>query len=424
MKFTEPGEKIKQIRKKLNIRQEELEGLGVSRNFLSMVENGKRKLPNNLLKPLVELFNKKALDLGIELNIDETFIMKTASEDANNYCSNKLKESLSLEDLNELIKISENYNLHYILSKTHELKANILYDSKNYEEAFMNYYEALEGYTKLNLEKEQAFIYNKLGKCNIEMLHYMEALTFFNKCYEYSKIHFDKELMKNSLFNIALANKKLEKYNVALTCLNEYLSLVQDQEVFEDYADGIILKAACHIELKEYQRAIELSINLIDKFEDQTSPLLGCLYNNLGMIYLNVNDLKNSLYYFNKSALIRELNNDNKLCRTILNKSKVYLKAGMLENALTLVKEAINLTEMYNDLEFQIRGYRLLEEIYTEMNKIEELQFVYDKMLNILANSDYKSDLLKVYIKIALLNIENGNIEKALNYLNTAKVIG
>ena len=115
MDFLSPGKRIKALRKQLNIKQVELEAIGVSRNYISMVESDKRNLTGDTLKKFLKFIQNRADELDINVNIDTTYLLLPEKEEAKNYCALKLESNLNHENLDELIKIGEKYNLVDIL---------------------------------------------------------------------------------------------------------------------------------------------------------------------------------------------------------------------------------------------------------------------------------------------------------------------
>jgi len=69
--FLSPGQKLKQLRNQLGIKQIELEAIGVSRNYISMIESDKRHLNANTLEKLITFFENRALELDRDFNIDK-----------------------------------------------------------------------------------------------------------------------------------------------------------------------------------------------------------------------------------------------------------------------------------------------------------------------------------------------------------------
>ena len=93
MEFLTPGQKIRNIRIKLNMNQQDLVSENITRPLISMIETGKRNLTYDTANTIMGKFNKKAKKLGIDLNIDIDYLLRHQYEDANIYCLQKLKNN-------------------------------------------------------------------------------------------------------------------------------------------------------------------------------------------------------------------------------------------------------------------------------------------------------------------------------------------
>lgn len=415
MQFLTTGEKIKNLRKILGIRQEQLTSTGISRNFISMVENNKRNLSLKTAKLIVDEIKLKSVELGIDLKIDEEYILKSPGEDAGDYCSKRLKEDLSFDDIEKLISLCNRYNLIDILPQLYSKKADLFYMGSKFDEAFTYYYDALEIYISLNNLEAKAIIYNKLGKCRLKVLEYIESLSFFKKAYNLSSKEKFMSVEKNSLYNMALVYKKLNKIDDAIEHINRYLELCSQDLYSTDIIDARILEANCYSIKYQFEKSISIYKEILDN-NKLKSPVLASIYNNLGRAYIEMKDLKNSLIYFNKSQKIREVSDKAKLHLTLINKSNVFLQNKMTNEAVSLLKKAFDLSIIYNDIECIMVSFNMLEKIYLDMCDKKSLTSLYQEMLQAinLNNNNIKSFLL-VYVKISnklmLIDIDNNDIE-------------
>ncbi len=403
MEFLDTGEKIKRLRKQLKIKQEELNSAGVSRNFISMIENGKRKIPEHVAFSLMAIFRRKADKLGVKLGFDEQWLMTSAKEEATRFCNDKLESNLSSEDIDTITALVRDYRIKEFMPKAYTLKANKLYNEKLYEEAFTYYNEAIEVIE--NNSEEKAFIYNKLGKCKTMMLNYIEAITYFNKCYEYSLIDSKDTNKKNCLYNMAVCYKKLGKARLALDSVDKLIKLCDIDEDFQEYIGAIILKSNCYIDLKMHQQAIDTLSSNIGKFEDPEDILLGYVYNSLGSLYIDLNELETALFYLDKAYHIRKLRDSYNLPRTMFNKASILQKQGSIEEAIQLINSSIILSEQSQDQEFIIKCYMLLEKLYIKDSK--KLKNIYLKMIDIFKNWNKNEDILKTYIKLLAISYDS-----------------
>ncbi|MBZ9634474.1 helix-turn-helix transcriptional regulator [Clostridium sp. FP1] len=423
MEFLTIGEKIKNLRKILGIRQEELTSIGVSRNFISMVENNKRKLSLKTAELLIEIFKSKSKEIGTNLDIDEKYLLKSPQEEAIEYCNEKINDILLIDEIDKLIDICSRYSLLDILSTLYVKKGNILYSHGKCGEAFTYYYDALIFYNSINSIEVKAFIYNKLGKCRLQMLEYFESLSFFTKAYNLSVIGNYKLVERNSLYNMALVYKKLNKIDDALEHINKYIDICDYDIDFFDIIDARVLEANCYFSKNQYNKSIQIYKETLNKKDQLKYPMLGNIYNNLALAYLEVNDCENSLLYFDKSQELREASDKSNLHRTLIDKSNVFIKNKIVNEATNLLTKGFHMSVAYKDLEYTISSFNMLEKIYIDLCDNKRLIYLYEEMLDILSSRENIQSILLIYIKIsnklALINIENNDMEKCKNRLKT-----
>lgn len=420
MDFLSPGKKIKALRKQLNIKQVELEAIGVSRNYISMVESDKRNLTGKTLENFLNFIQDKADMLGIKVNLDTDYLLMPEKEEARNYCNMKLKSTLNHEGLNEIINIGKQYNLTDILVTVYFLKADLLYDECHYDTAFLYYYNILDIYINNNDDNNKGYIYLKLAICKLMVLSYEEALAYFFKSYFYCNEFNDKINLQKCIFDIALTYKKIDEYDNSLLYIDKFLNIINPQEHIVQYIDAIIIKCNCYASKGDFKTSIDIYNSTIDYFDNIPNVSLGYIYNNLGENYLNLNNLEQSVTYFDKSIQIRTLYDGSTLSHSLIDKSKVFIKQNLYNESIYLIKEGILLAEKYSDIEYIIKGYEILEDIYIKLNDKDMLEGIYLSLIETLKDGN-SLRLLGIYIKLSIFYTENNNVDKSKEFLYEAE---
>lgn len=423
MGFVSPGDKLRELRQRLNINQKQLEIAGVSRNFISMYECNKRNLNKDTANKIIKVLKEVAVSKGINIDNDVEYLFINPECAALNYCKNKIdnfESDLSMYEIDEIISISQTYNFSDMLYKGLIAKGNLLYVNRDYSNSFFNYQDALTIVIRDGDISELSKVYNKLGKCKLSLLNYEEALICFEKAYQYSIMCDDFICKKNSLFNLSLAYKNLNRFDEAIDRISRYIELIDINKSEEEYINAVILKANCYVAKTEYKEAIKLYEDIEEMDLTKSDGVLGYIYNNLGCIYLNLENKNKSLQYFNKAQEIREQSYEPKLSRTLLDKSELYIKSNSYEKAINLIITGIKIAEKYKDNACIIKGYTLLEKIYSEKNDFNNLENTYMKLLNSYELIEDKTQTIKVLNKLSLLNINIGNIENAKSFIEYA----
>ena len=159
MKFITPGKKLKSTRKYLKMSQKDLVDENITRGLISMIEIEKRELSSNVASNLVEKFKKRAKELGIFLEIDTDFFLRSPNEDAKLYCLKKFKETLNNKDIIEILEIANKFNLLNIKAIAYMELGEYYYASQNYNEAFFNYNNSIDIFKNINQNHKIPYIY-------------------------------------------------------------------------------------------------------------------------------------------------------------------------------------------------------------------------------------------------------------------------
>jgi HTH-type transcriptional regulator, quorum sensing regulator NprR len=423
MKFLNTAEKIKEIRKKLKMNQEDLVDESLTRGFVSMIETGKRGISRDTAEIICAKFRERAEEIGEELNIDCDYLIRDSRAEAEFYCTKHLEGLEKISNIEEIISIAKEYKLDKVLAKAYLQLGDVFFNEKDYLKAHINYLNALDYYKSIDVSYKEPYIYNKLGLCKLNRLEVLEALTYFNLANYHAVLHDNDNIKKTSIYNIALCNKKLDKIDAALEYINIYLSIYDKEKDFTIYIYINVLKAICY----EAQNSIDTSIliltDLFREFKDADDPLLGYVYNNLAEFYLKKGDSDKSLDYFDKAQKIRTKRDVNNLSHTLIEKACIYIEKKLYEQAISLVNEGLDLAHTNNDIEYLLKGYLLLADAYLNLKRNKDAENAYEILLGILKKDSkiYKDELIGVYIKMARLYLKQNDynkLDKTLVILN------
>ncbi len=417
MEFLTPGERIKKTRKMLKMRQLDLQGEKIKRNFISMLETGERGLTKDTAKYLAEKFNDKASEMGISLNIDDSYLLMSPKDEALKYCLDILNSDITIDIVNNVIEISHNYDLGDIEANALLKKGNLNYDERKYSQAAFNYIDSLSKYSETENNKFDAYLFNKLGLCKLNELFYAEALEFFNKAYFLSKVNNDLYTQKHSVYNLALCQRKLHKFDKSIEYADKYLALCDKSTDFLNYVYANIVKANCYRDLKKIECAEKIYISLLSDFSSLNDPALAYVYDNLGLLYADIEEYDKAIESLSLSQKIRTEADFTNLDKSLIDKSNILIKQKKYNEALTLLNLGIDLATKFNDTEYELKGYCMLIDIYSETGGTAELETAYIKILKIAEEkSDYKV-ILNICNKLCLIYLNNNMTDKAIELL-------
>lgn len=333
----------------------------------------------------------------------------------------KLRQKLNgihtKNELEQIIELAKEFSLAKIEAEAYKLQGDLNYSKNNFTEAFGYYSSSLSIYKNLGGDKSICYLYNRLGACKSNELVYLDALAYFTRAYYYSEVYNDEVIKRNSTYNIARCYKKLEKYDSAIEYIDEYLSSLNINESFENYAYASVLKANCLEAKGEIDNSISLSLDLIKQCKLMDHPILGFIYNNLGIVYMEKGDYDFSEQFFNEAERVREESDIDDLSFTYIDKARLYLKMGKPELALEFVNKGLQYGEEYRSEESLLHGYQVLIDIYSDQKDYKNLKVTYEKFIEIIKDKNCDEDLQNIYIKAALFHLEIDDTEICKKYL-------
>ncbi|WP_346899935.1 hypothetical protein [Clostridium sp. UBA7503] len=319
------------------------------------------------------------------------------------YCTDKLRLNLTDDELDDLIHIGELNKLTDILPSLYIKKGNLLYDKNLFNEAFVSYAKTLELYNAIpTKDDDMIFIYNKLAKCKIKTLCYEEALAYLCTCHSFTLENKDKNNYYNCTYNIALTYKKLNDFDNSILYIDKLLDTIDINNDRTMYIQGTILKANCYLSKNSTLQAITLYKELLDNFGGELGIYKGYLYNNLALAYSNENNIHTALEYFNKAIDFKTSHHKPSLDITLMYMAKLYMKIGSNKEAISKIKDGLKLSKEYSHGENSLLGYSLLEQIYRELNDIEELRTLYSEMIENFKDVD-PNITMEIYSKLSNL---------------------
>ncbi|WP_368489030.1 helix-turn-helix domain-containing protein [Clostridium sp. BJN0013] len=418
MEFLTPGQKIRNIRIKLNMNQQDLVSENITRPLISMIETGKRNLTYDTANTIMGKFNKKAKKLGIDLNIDIDYLLRHQYEDANIYCLQKLKNNNINNVISEVLQISDKFNLLEVKAIAYKAMGDLYFDNKSFIESFIKYINSIDVYKEIKKNEDIPYLYWKSGLCKTYLLQYKEALTYFNLSRYYSILYDNNKIRTISLYHIAECYIKLYDINSAKIHINNYLYEFNKYNKSKNsnyYINANILRANCDEIEERFDRAIVIYKSLISEIQNFESPLLGIIYNNLGLAYFYKNEFNKSIKYFDMAIELRTKLDKFNLSHTLIEKSNILLHEKLYTEAIKTLELGLKYAEMYNDIQYLVKGNYMLANVYNALNDNNNLEKIYLKIAVLLQNTD-SLDIILIYNKLLNIYLDQNNFSQAKKY--------
>ncbi len=363
--FLTPEEKIVYLRKKYNLTQNDLSSIEIKRQFIGMIEIGKRGLTKNTAEIICKNFNLALKNKNINDQITVDFLLETKEEQALKNLSKIIENEDIRNDLEIDIYFSELRGINqkkiaFLLGEFY-LKLKEIKLSKKYFEIALFLYKPLEN-IDIILQLTRIYYYLDQFKETVDLV----------KNYTFTLLKDSNETNLKILYNYAYSLYKINNFEDSIDIFNKLLKITEDG-------------------------------NLIFKIKNMLAIIY---YSKLGKIRKALN-----IY----TSIFEISNNENKLV-IYGNYLELWLltKKGIeIEQTILDIQNFLKNYETTPDHLFKI--YILLAKSYYELNQLKKSYYYYLEALRIpnnkfiLIEKRYKI-LLKLLDLFALRNEELDSI--------------
>lgn len=423
MEILSKGERLRLIREKLNMTQEELGGSKYSSSYIDEIERSKTPLEANDILFFVHSLNKKLQECGknslLSLKYftdDGKIVAKKRSDVYQKIVTDGMKDLQAytiLRLLNRCIMLSDKYTLD-IEGDIYFLKGSYYRGMKKYKCATSNFRQALE-YFRLNNNVEMSIqvclILGNIAYNNedykIAQYHYQEAHFTSSRCK-------DEPKMYKVLYNLALVNYKLKQDIKAMNLLN----IIQKNHNISITNNYFMLKILVLFELGYVNNAFTLIESL--KKKKLNTDEMAKLYNNLAMLLIEKKKIKLALKYGEKGLQLKKKvakedsyslrHNYDTLC-------KIYLLLGDFKKSIEYSRLILSVT---NNCKEVCSAYILMAKAYIELSKYQNAQECLDNVIDIATTNEHFKTLSEAYFYLSKIHYNTGNFHEASIYSKTS----
>ncbi len=187
-----------------------------------------------------------------------------------------------------------------------------------------------------------------------------------------------------------------------------------------DYILGLLFRDADTDSSKMY---LERSLAIRKRLLGEKHPLIGDIYNNLGIIFYLNEDAEKALEYYKKAAELRKLRGQNhpSLGSTFMNMANVLSEIGDYSNALVYYDSALAIQNKIDSLNNPRKANILVNMavLYGDLGDIPKSIEFYKKALEIYKNvyGENHPHVAVVYNNMATASLNFGDYETAVEYL-------
>lgn len=381
--FLTPEEKIVYLRKKYNITQNELSSIDIKRQFIGMIEIGKRSLTKNTAEILSKNFNEIFRNRKIKTKITASYLLETKDEQALKRLSQilenpNIKNDIEIEICFLELKDLKRKDLSFLLGKFYfDLKEVKL--SKKYFEIALCFHKPLEK-IEILLYLTRIYYYLNQFKETIDLIKNHVFFLIKNPTDNNLKI----------LYNYAYSLYKIDETKSAIEILKKLLKLSQTEDL--SFKIQNILAIIYYLKLDKYKQALKIYNEILDN-SNQENRLV--IYGNYLEIWLL---LKKGVEI---EKVIKDIQTFLKNYKTSPDHLfKIYVLIGKSYAALNLEKEAY--TYYIKALNILDNKLTLTEDKFEILLELLNLQGLQEEEIDIIINNFFKLFEEKKDYKVAV----------------------
>ncbi|WP_234120128.1 transcriptional regulator [Clostridium hydrogenum] len=410
------GDKLKAIRVKYNLRQDEISGQDITRNLISEIETNKANITKKTAEIIIKNLNAIARKKHFKVTETIEYLLESELEQANKVIDKYISELRALvvckddsfvKELKETEEFLINWDIRDKKIVIYELAGDYFYNQNDFYKS-VNYYErALELINKAEVTETLLALLRKLSMVYTYVDNYKESV----KCCEFALEHFKDMTNEYSvvfLYNSGLGYKKLGDWDKALEKLNQAENLVDRNDLNKMFKIKNV-KANCLYRMSLFQDSLynfnELLVIYKNDLEKQVHIRINMISN-----YIKLNDTKE--INKNLEILTKDLPKINANNSYI---SEFYHETGKIYKYLSEEKleeeyyiKALELCEKQKNCSLFYKIVYDLIELYTKLNNTSKMLEVKNKILAMANKYEQINEKVIIFL-IAFYSKNNDN---------------
>lgn len=298
------------------------------------------------------------------------------------------------------------------------LSSELFTQKPSSSESLLN--EAIQYCIENNYDLLLAQAYQIKGHRSYEKNKVLTGITYFQKAHLiYEKRNFNTESI-NSLIGIANGLSRIKKNSESIDTLNHLLDVYKDsltitkksfvyQLISENYYEqGNNLIAIKYLDSSAY----------IEKENELLSDLANT-YNSIGIIYNDIGDYKNAIYYYDQcEELANEIQDSILVSYMLHNKAIIYYQWGVFDEALDLFLKSKDLSLKLGRTEELPLSYSSIALIYHELEDFQKAKQYYLESIRLsIENDDMETKTVSLH-NLGELMLKQNRTDTALKLLN------
>lgn len=402
--FLTPEEKIVYLRKKYDLTQNDLSSIEIKRQFIGMIEIGKRGLTKNTAEIICKNFNLALKNKNINDEITVEFLLETKEEQAlkklskiieNDDLRNDLEIDICFSELKEVNKKKFAFLLGEFYLKLKEIKL-----SKKYFEIALFLYKPLEN-IDIILQLTRIYYYLDQFKETVDLV----------KNYTFALLKDSNEINFKILYNYAYSLYKINNFEDSIDVFNKLLKITKDSDLIFKIKN--MLAIIYYSKLGKIRKALNVYASLFEVSSNENKLVIYGNYLELWLLAKKGIDVEQTILDI-ENFLKNYETTPNHLFKIYILLAKSYYELNQQEDSYYYYMEALKIPD---------NKFILIEKKYQILLELLDLFMLIDDELDSIIDIFYILFKEEKDYKTALLFIKKiKNEKKQLKLLTNLKV--
>lgn len=414
-----PGDKLRLLRKKYKLKQEDVSGNQITRNLISEIETNKATLTKSTAE--IIFANVNALSKKLKFDVTETidYLMEDELAQANKILDeyiNDLKSVFPYKDRTfpKKLKKVESFLIKWDIKdkkiQIYELAGDYFSSNNDYYKGVLYYEKAFNLMDKLICTPELLGLLKKLSKVYAYTNKHNESI----ECAEFALDHFPN--MSNYykalfLYNSSFSLKRLNQHNEAIKSLEAAEAYI-DKDNLDKLTDIWNNKGYCFLQRKNYNSAFKIFTKLFNIFNNKSNiDKFMMTITNLIECYIGLNDIENANKYLKITLdnLPDYLNSHSEYAPEVCSElGDIFKNLNNLKEAEVYYLKALKFSKEEKSFTITEKVLSNLIDIYTTIGYTEKLDEIEIEVF-MLSNIEAKLNNNIVYKLINFYSVHNMN---------------
>jgi len=429
MEIMSIGEKIKMLRKKVGLRQDELTDDLITRSLVSMLESDKRNLNKKTAAIIASKLNVYYETLGQEITAE--YLLESKEIQASKMIDGYIEEMYQLlydkknnheRRVNEVLlkakKLATTWGLENKLSEIYFFEGEYDCELEKYNRAIMSFFNALEHRLESKEYESISEVFMNLSKCYAELEQFQEAIEYSQKAVDVllkNDTTSSNEIETMHPLNLIVYYTKTKQFDAVLSSTSALKNVgnVSQSAVLK----ATIYEANASRNIKNYEKTQRIYEKLLNKEHKLDLEMLARIYLGKSQLFVSIAETQKALESCNESFRITEKIGDAVSSKFLLEIAKQYFELGKFEIALDVLGVAQKKAEEHYKLKEQFEVFIFRAEVFKKQNDFSKAETYLLQAEKMTSEENIKFNLTRLYSLYSELHFEMGNMDKCMLYL-------